>query len=336
MHDAPAPGPGLSPSVESRQSSQAPAESPQPQPQPRLPEGSLNGANGTQSPISVPSGSSHSTPGPQPQPQPQQPLTQPQPQPQPLPLPPPSSTPVPAVASAPLPQPGPPAVPHSQSSSPRPTPVPGPVPTGNSPVAGPYQGHHQQQPPLPPPPPPQQPPVPVTHYQQPPPLAHHAPPPAHHGPPPAHHGPPQPLPMNHGYPPQPPPLQQGKVAIVEPPRPAHRASGPTTDALNSPGRDHARANPKFNEDTSRLTHAIQQSLPEAVRHVTREHWEKTLLGSDYHQNFVVGLVFLFFPDANGLASVGPQPIQSICTLIYLPAAVAYCRRCGATILMYFS
>lgn len=249
LHDAAAPGPGLPPLVDSRQSSQAPAEPPQPQHK----EGSSDGAKGTHSPASAPSGSSHSTPGPQ--------LF-------PLPLPPPLSAPVPAPALAPAPLPplGPVHLPSA--SSPRPTPVPRPVPTGTPPVAGPYPSHtgHHQQPP----------PPPGFHSHQPPPHAHH--------------GHQQPPPMNCGYPPLPPPMQQGKVAIVEPPRATPRANGTQFNGLHSPGRDH-RANPKFNEDISRLTHAVQQSLPEAVRHVTREHWEKTLLGSDYHQNFVVGLVF---------------------------------------------
>lgn len=235
----------------------------------------------------------------------------PGPQPLLLPLPLPASAP--ALASAPPPRPGP--MPRSQASSPRLTPVPGPVSTGTPPEAGPYQSHHGHYPPPPPS---------VMHYQQ-------------AAPPPAHHGHQQPLLMNRGYPHQPSPVQQGRVAIVEPPGAGFRASGPNVNGLRSPGRDHARANPKFNEDISRLTHAIQQSLPEAVRHATREHWEKTLLGSDYHQNFVVSLGFFFSPNANGLATTRSQAISlSTDLLIFLPAAACCDILAPPTPPLYFS
>lgn len=111
---------------------------------------------------------------------------------------------------------------------------------------------------------------------------------------------------NQGPPPQLSPIQtafpgnrlpashNGKVAIVEPPRQgARRSSNGFSPVFGSPTRDHHRVNPKFNEDVSRLTHAIQQSIPEAVRHVVRDNWEKTLLGTDFHQAFVVSALILF-------------------------------------------
>ncbi|KAH8676056.1 hypothetical protein BX600DRAFT_454239 [Xylariales sp. PMI_506] len=86
-------------------------------------------------------------------------------------------------------------------------------------------------------------------------------------------------------------LSEGKVAIVEPPGAASRHStAGSSRVFASPTRDHARENPKFREDVFRLTHAIQQSLSEAVRSVIRDHWEKTLLGSDFHQAFVMNAV----------------------------------------------
>ncbi|KAK4134094.1 hypothetical protein BT67DRAFT_402899 [Trichocladium antarcticum] len=55
----------------------------------------------------------------------------------------------------------------------------------------------------------------------------------------------------------------------------------------SPTRDHARINPKFVDDCTRMNFAIQQSLPEAVRRIVRDHWEKCLLGSEFHQAFIL-------------------------------------------------
>lgn len=48
-----------------------------------------------------------------------------------------------------------------------------------------------------------------------------------------------------------------------------------------------QANPKLNEDRTRITYGIQQSIPEAVRRSVRDNWEKCLLGSDFHQAFIV-------------------------------------------------
>jgi hypothetical protein len=44
---------------------------------------------------------------------------------------------------------------------------------------------------------------------------------------------------------------------------------------------------KFHDDCTRMTFSIQQSVPEAVRRMVRDNWEKCLLGSDFHQAFIV-------------------------------------------------
>ncbi|KAK8049499.1 hypothetical protein PG994_011229 [Apiospora phragmitis] len=99
---------------------------------------------------------------------------------------------------------------------------------------------------------------------------------------------------------QPPPAQYvrrtsmpqgGKVPIVEPPGAGlRRAASQNPNAFQSPGRDYGRENPKFNDDLSRLTHAVQQSVPEAVRRVTRDNWEKILLGTSFHQAFIMNAI----------------------------------------------
>jgi hypothetical protein len=58
----------------------------------------------------------------------------------------------------------------------------------------------------------------------------------------------------------------------------------------SPTQDYATINPKFVDDCTRMNFAIQQSLPEAVRRIVRDHWEKCLLGSEFHQAFIVSRV----------------------------------------------
>ncbi|KAK4155022.1 hypothetical protein C8A00DRAFT_32200 [Chaetomidium leptoderma] len=55
----------------------------------------------------------------------------------------------------------------------------------------------------------------------------------------------------------------------------------------SPTQDYAAINPKFVDDCTRMNFAIQQSLPEAVRRIVRDHWEKCLLGSEFHQAFIL-------------------------------------------------
>lgn len=58
----------------------------------------------------------------------------------------------------------------------------------------------------------------------------------------------------------------------------------------SPGRDRIHADPKFLEDKTRITYGIQQAIPEAVRRSVRDNWEKCLLGSEFHQAFVVSFI----------------------------------------------
>jgi hypothetical protein len=60
--------------------------------------------------------------------------------------------------------------------------------------------------------------------------------------------------------------------------------------LPSPTIDHAKENAKFSDDVARITYGLHQSLPEAVRRVVRDNWEKCLLGSEFHQAFVVSLI----------------------------------------------
>ncbi|KAK4035143.1 hypothetical protein C8A01DRAFT_38415 [Parachaetomium inaequale] len=55
----------------------------------------------------------------------------------------------------------------------------------------------------------------------------------------------------------------------------------------SPTQDYAALNPKFLDDCTRLNFAIQQSIPEAARRIVRDHWEKCLLGSEFHQAFIL-------------------------------------------------
>ena len=77
----------------------------------------------------------------------------------------------------------------------------------------------------------------------------------------------------------------------------HRAvpiNGSTTGGFSSPTRDHERDNVKFFDDCTRISFALQQSVPEAVRRTVRDNWEKCLLGSDFHQAFVVR-IFFFSP-----------------------------------------
>lgn len=61
----------------------------------------------------------------------------------------------------------------------------------------------------------------------------------------------------------------------------------STIGFPSPSQDYATVNSKFVDDCTRMNFAIQQSIPEAVRRIVRDHWEKCLLGSEFHQAFVV-------------------------------------------------
>ncbi|POS72844.1 hypothetical protein DHEL01_v208764 [Diaporthe helianthi] len=60
-----------------------------------------------------------------------------------------------------------------------------------------------------------------------------------------------------------------------------------TASFPSPGREHIHADQKFLDDKTRITFGIHQAIPEAVRRSVRDNWEKCLLGSDFHQAFVL-------------------------------------------------
>lgn len=92
-----------------------------------------------------------------------------------------------------------------------------------------------------------------------------------------------------------------KISIVDPPRAYSRprSNNPQlpnvspTQGFPSPRREHHLENPKFTDDLSRLTHAMQQSVPAAVRRVIRDNWEKCLLGSEFHHAFLVSVFSSF-------------------------------------------
>lgn len=137
--------------------------------------------------------------------------------------------------------------------------------------------------------------------------------------------------MTHGIPRQ-PSITLGKVAIVEPPSASvRRQAGFNNQRFASPTRDHVRENPKFNEDVSRLTHATQQSLPEAVRRVTRDHWEKTLLGTEFHQAFVVSIQRLSVSlETNNMPITTSQPLPSLGLFRHLTSSLPFlCCCCHA-------
>ncbi|KAL2189910.1 hypothetical protein L209DRAFT_740587 [Thermothelomyces heterothallicus CBS 203.75] len=153
--------------------------------------------------------------------------------------------------------------------------------------------HHHQPPRLPPPPPPPPSSAPVTPSTPSAPL-HPSHAPQFHS---YHHHQPQPQPQ-----PQPQAQQRShslhdvnraiisKPVIMDPPtarkqaQPQYRAPAM---AFPSPTQDYAILNPKFLDDCTRIKFAIQQSVPEAVRRVVRDHWEKCLLGSEFHQAFIL-------------------------------------------------
>ncbi|KAK3985123.1 hypothetical protein QBC44DRAFT_335686 [Cladorrhinum sp. PSN332] len=76
---------------------------------------------------------------------------------------------------------------------------------------------------------------------------------------------------------------------MDPPavRRASQPPPPPSQGFPSPSQEYARVNPKFVDDCTRMTYAIQQSLPQAVRRIVRDHWEKCLLGSEFHQAFIL-------------------------------------------------
>ncbi|KAH9435520.1 hypothetical protein MCOR02_004447 [Pyricularia oryzae] len=80
---------------------------------------------------------------------------------------------------------------------------------------------------------------------------------------------------------------RNRPSIMDPP--GNKISNPTMrgGGYPSPTMDHATINPKFVDDVARITYAIQQSLGDAVRRAIRDNWEKCLLGTDFHQAFVL-------------------------------------------------
>lgn len=81
-----------------------------------------------------------------------------------------------------------------------------------------------------------------------------------------------------------------KVPIVEPPGVGSRSTPAPNEPAGdfpSPGVEYGVENGKFHEDKARLTHAVEQAVPEAVRVVFRNHWQKVLGGSRFHQSFIV-------------------------------------------------
>lgn len=60
-----------------------------------------------------------------------------------------------------------------------------------------------------------------------------------------------------------------------------------TSGFPSPGKESFHQNIKFKDDRTRITFSIRQALSEAVRRSVRDDWEKCLLGSEFHQAFVV-------------------------------------------------
>lgn len=87
-----------------------------------------------------------------------------------------------------------------------------------------------------------------------------------------------------------------KIPIVDPPgalsrqRNSPHSSSTSSKGFPSPKKEHHLENPKFVDDLSRLTHAMQQSVPAAVRRVVRDNWEKCLLGSEFHHAFLLNAV----------------------------------------------
>ncbi|KAK3953413.1 hypothetical protein QBC32DRAFT_369414 [Pseudoneurospora amorphoporcata] len=84
-----------------------------------------------------------------------------------------------------------------------------------------------------------------------------------------------------------------KPIIMDPPRsrpvsqPPPPAEPIPSSGFPSPVTTHAHLNKKFADDCTRLTYAIQQSTPDAVRRVFRDNWEKCILGTEFHQAFIL-------------------------------------------------
>ena len=241
------------------------------------------------------------------------------------------------AVSAPATQP--PSTPQIVSDVPRP-PQPEPAPPVQSQPDQPGQQQHsvhnnvqhQQSAPRPPPPPiyaTVPPPTQQAPSQGPPPHARYT----GYTPGPPQQGPPQPGPPPvhlHAHPPGQgqwrPNLDHNaamrRPVIMDPPR--RQQVEPPRDGFASPEHDHARENPRFLEDQQRLAYTIDQSMPAAVRRVIRDNWEKCLLGSDFHQAFVVSnnsshsTLFWFSSHAPSTGHLWMAPFHTfVCLRYYL-------------------
>jgi hypothetical protein len=245
--------------------SDIPASQPSPAVQPGLPNGATLPHSRTSS--GAPSTSTLPNPGPPPAP----PLPPTLPNHGPPPAPPPPSVPSTQVSAPPAPPA--PMVPSGQVTAQTPV-VPSERPVGTmnylssgTPARTPNQYQRQ--------PFPQQ-----QAYQQMPQPIYHGQHPAQY----AHPQAPRPLIVD-------PPRRSSVVPSMIPPQPQQ------SNGFPSPGRDYGAENRKFNDDLSRITLSFQQGIPEAVRRGVRDNWEKCLLGSEFHQAFVVSPTFKPFCEA---------------------------------------
>ncbi|KAI1345257.1 hypothetical protein F5Y15DRAFT_365384 [Xylariaceae sp. FL0016] len=91
--------------------------------------------------------------------------------------------------------------------------------------------------------------------------------------------------------------QSPQPQVTRPPQPSqsptigtkpkdHRQTESITPTLPSPKQKHASM-PEFDDDFAKLSHLVSHVGPPAVRKVVRDHWEKTLLGSEFHHAFLL-------------------------------------------------
>lgn len=123
-----------------------------------------------------------------------------------------------------------------------------------------------------------------------------------------------------------------RPVIMDPPRsrpvsqPPPPAEPPVpSSGFPSPITTHAHLNKKFADDCTRLTYAIQQSTPDAVRRVFRDNWEKCMLGTEFHQAFIVSPTACFH--LLHLCIFKLPGAQSYCVwLAYISPTTHQCRR----------
>jgi hypothetical protein len=78
----------------------------------------------------------------------------------------------------------------------------------------------------------------------------------------------------------------GKLFISEPPSKRATAPGPGFRSPDGHG-EHNNHESGFDDEVNRLTSAMTATSPAAVRRVVRDSWQRTLLGTDFHQAFIV-------------------------------------------------